>query len=166
MLTWLLAALGFAGVAAFARVIVIDLLVGFRADSHAEMGRIDDEHGTSPDDLSAGLYEITEELGPLLFQIGSIGLLALLAYTPSRVVPPWRAIVALLAFAPIVVSLALLPLAALLFFVALRPLGARPASQNQLLSTTRRRPNSSLKHPTIADATEPAVATDVTPEPA
>jgi phosphotransferase system glucose/maltose/N-acetylglucosamine-specific IIC component len=118
-LAWLLAALGLAGVAAFARVIVIDLLVGFRADSHAEMGRIDDEHATSPGDLSAGFYEITEEVGPLPLQVGLIGLLALLAYTRPRVVPRWSPIVALLAFAPIIVSLALLPLAALLFFVAL-----------------------------------------------
>jgi hypothetical protein len=128
LLTWLLAALGLAGVAAFARVIVIDLLVGFRADSHADMSRIDDEYATSPGDLSAGFYEITEELGPLLFQIGLIGLLALLAYTRPRAVPRWSPIVALLAFAPIIATLALLPLAAVLFFVALRPLGARPAS--------------------------------------
>lgn len=104
--------------AAFARVIVIDPLVGFRAENHAEMSRIDDEYTTSPGGLPAGFYEITEELGPVLFQIGLIALLALLAFARPPVIPRWSPMVAFFAFVPIIVTIDLLPIAALLFFVA------------------------------------------------
>ena len=123
-LAWLAAVLGLAGVAAFTRVIVIDLIVGFRAENHAEMSRIDDGYTISPGGLPAGFYEITEELGPVLFQIGLIALLALLAFARPPVIPRWSPTVAFLAFVPIIVTIDLLPIAAMLFFVALRPLRA------------------------------------------
>lgn len=79
---------------------MIDLLVGFRAESNAEMSRIDDEYTTSPGGFPADFYEITEELGPLLFQIGLVAPLLLLAFERPRRIPRWSPIVALLAFAP------------------------------------------------------------------
>lgn len=114
--------LGVVGVAAFVRVIVIDLIVGFRAESHGAMDRIDDQYDASPRALPAGVYDVLEDLGPLFFELGLIALLALLAFGRPRSLPRWSPVVAFLAFPPIMINLDLMPLAGALLFVALVPL--------------------------------------------
>jgi hypothetical protein len=66
---------GMVGVAAFVRVFVVDLIVGFRAEDHAAMSRIGDEYERWPGDL--GIYEPLYTVGPL-FLAGLLTLAVLL----------------------------------------------------------------------------------------
>jgi hypothetical protein len=115
-------ALGLAGVVAFVRVIVLDLVVGFRAADHAEMSRLSDEVEHYPGLLPGAVYEAAYELGPLLFLVGLLTLVVQLAVLHPRRLPPWAPILLVLGFAVIVVDLNLLPLGGALLGLALAPL--------------------------------------------
>ena len=94
------------GVAAFVWVILGDLFP--RLDDAVEL----------PDPVFVA--------GPLLFQIGVLTLLVMLAVLPPRLLPAWSPILVFLGFIPIAVNLDLLPLGALLILAGLFPLtGAR-----------------------------------------
>jgi hypothetical protein len=109
---------GLVGVAAFLRVIVIDLIVGFRADDHAAMSVIGDEYDRWPGDL--GLYDALYTVGPLLFLAGLLTLAILL--TRERRLPLWSPVLLLLGFITITINLDLMPLGGAFLLVALLPL--------------------------------------------
>ncbi|MFC5261535.1 hypothetical protein ACFPJ1_05370 [Kribbella qitaiheensis] len=109
---------GLVGVAAFLRVIVIDLIVGFRADDHAAMSVVGDEYDRWPGDL--GLYETLYTVGPLLFLAGLLTLAILL--TRERRLPIWSPVLLVLGFITITINLDLMPLGGAFLLVALLPL--------------------------------------------
>jgi|SRR5215207_5292431 len=109
---------GLIGVAAFLRVIVIDLIVGFRADDHAAMSVIGDEYDRWPGDL--GLYDTLYTVGPLLF-LGGLLTLAILLTREGRL-PIWSPVLLLLGFVTITINLDLMPLGGAFLLVALLPL--------------------------------------------
>lgn len=109
---------GLVGVAAFLRVIVIDLIVGFRADDHAAMSVIGDEYDRWPGDL--GLYDTFYTVGPLLFLVGLLTLAVLL--TREHRLPVWSPVLLLLGFITITINLDLMPLGGAFLLVALLPL--------------------------------------------
>jgi len=109
---------GLVGVAAFLRVIVIDLIVGFRADDHAAMSVIGDEYDRWPGDL--GLYDALYTVGPVLFLAGLLTLAILL--TRERRLPIWSPLLLVLGFITITINLDLIPLGGAFLLVALLPL--------------------------------------------
>lgn len=109
---------GLVGVAAFLRVIVIDLIVGFRADDHAAMSVVGDEYDRWPGDL--GLYDTLYTVGPLLFLAGLLTLAILL--TRERRLPIWSPVLLVLGFITITINLDLMPLGGAFLLVALLPL--------------------------------------------
>jgi hypothetical protein len=109
---------GLVGVAAFLRVIVIDLIVGFRADDHAAMSVIGDEYDRWPGDL--GLYDALYTVGPLLFLAGLLTLAILL--TREHRLPIWSPLLLVLGFITITINLDLIPLGGAFLLVALLPL--------------------------------------------
>lgn len=109
---------GLVGVAAFLRVIVIDLIVGFRADDHAAMSVVGDEYDRWPGDL--GLYDTLYTVGPLLFLAGLLTLAILL--TRERRLPIWSLVLLVLGFITITINLDLMPLGGAFLLVALLPL--------------------------------------------
>ena len=106
---------GLVGVVAFLRVIVIDLIVGFRAADHADMSRIGDDYDRWPGDL--GIYDTLYTVGPLLFLAGLLTLAILL--TREHRLPIWSPVLLLLAFITITINLDLMPLGGLFLLVAL-----------------------------------------------
>jgi hypothetical protein len=106
---------GLAGVAAFLRVTVIDLIVGFRAADHADMSRVSDEYDRWPGDL--GIYDTLYSIGPLLFLAGLLTLAILL--TRERRLSIWSPVLLLLGFITITINLDLMPLGGLFLLVAL-----------------------------------------------
>lgn len=111
-------AIGLAGVLAFVRVIVIDLLLGFRAADRSEMSRLGAEYDRWPGDL--GLYELFYDFGPPLFLAGLLTLAILLA--TERKLPVWSPVVLVLGFVVITVNLDLMPLGGALLLAAVLPL--------------------------------------------
>jgi hypothetical protein len=93
------------GVAAFVWVILGDLFP-----------RLDD---------AVELPDLVFAAGPLLFQLGVMTLLVLLAALPPRRVPAWSPVLVFLGFVPIAINLDLLPLGALLILTGLVPLSRR-----------------------------------------
>ncbi|MET7418460.1 hypothetical protein [Dactylosporangium sp. NPDC005555] len=78
-------------------------------------------------DLSASFPELPDALriaGPALFQIGMLLLLVLLVLT--RMIPVWSPVLVVVAFAAIGIDLDLIPIAAVLLFIGLLPLGRSP----------------------------------------
>ena len=75
------------------------------------------------DDLP-GLPDPLMVAGPLLFQVGVLALLTILAI--RRVVPAWSPLLVLAGFVLFMVNLDLLPLGALLLLAGLAPLSAHP----------------------------------------
>ncbi|WP_433163705.1 hypothetical protein [Kribbella sp. CA-247076] len=105
---------GMVGVAAFVRVIVVDLIVGFRADNHAEKSRIGDLYERWPGDL--GIYEPLYTVGPLLFLAGLLTLAVLLVV--ERQLPAWSPVLLLAGFVVISANLDLMPLGGALLGLA------------------------------------------------
>jgi hypothetical protein len=89
-------------------------LVGSAAFDHVIVGDPFDGLPDLPDALMA--------LGPLLFQLGLMTLLVMLATVRPRLLPAWTPVLVLVGFATIVVSLNLLPVAGLLLLGGLTPL--------------------------------------------
>jgi hypothetical protein len=94
--------LGLFGVGCFLWVILGDLFAGFR---HA-----------------APLPDALEMIGPLLFQIGALALLVLLATARPRRLPVWSPPLVLVGFLLFAVNLDLIPVGALLVLAGLAPL--------------------------------------------
>jgi hypothetical protein len=101
---------------AFIRVAIVDLVVGFQAADHAEKSRLADRYESTPGILPTFLYEI----GPLLFELGLIGLVVQLAIIRAV---SWRtpALVAL-GLVILTANLDLLPVGAALIGLGLLPL--------------------------------------------
>ena len=118
---WATAALvaGLIGLVPFVRTIVIDIVVGIRADDKPEMRQMSRDYGNTPSWLPDAALDL---LGPILFQVGLVTLLALLAFARPRLLPWWSPVAAFAGFVTVGASLDLLPLAAALFGVALFPL--------------------------------------------
>jgi uncharacterized membrane protein YhhN len=131
-LATLATAAGFVGILAFLRVIVIDLITGFRAPDHAAMSRIGDEYDRWPGDL--GIYDALYEIGPMLFVLGLLTLTILLAV--RRRLPAWSPVLVLAGFAAIIASLDLMPVGGVLLLFAFLPLGNR----NRTRSSPARQP--------------------------
>jgi hypothetical protein len=96
---------GLVGVAAFVRVILTDLIVGFRASDHAEMGVIGNQYDRWPGNF--GIYEPLQTLGPILFLAGLLTLAVLL--TLEHRLPVWSAPLLLGGFVLISANLDLMP---------------------------------------------------------
>lgn len=122
---------GLIGVVAFVRVIVIDLIVGFRASDLAGMTRIGDQYDRWPGDL--GVYDTLYEVGPLLFLISLLTLSILLALQ-HRTLPVWSPVLLVLGFVLITVNLDLMPLGATLLLLSLLPLQWQSAHQPKLVT--------------------------------
>ncbi len=118
-------ALALVGVTAFVRVILIDLLVGFRATDNAEMRVIRDDIGNVPGILPEAVWD----LGPLLFQVGLLTLTVQLATLQPRRLAAWSPALIAIGFACIMIDLSLLSVGAALFAFALAPVAWRPARQ-------------------------------------
>lgn len=116
--------LGLAGIGAFVQVLVLDLVVGFRADNNAEMSEVRDDIG----DIL--LPEAVWDLGPLLFQAGLIVLAVQLAALRPRRLAAWSPALIVIGFACIMVNLNLLSIGAALFGLALAPWAWRYAGNS------------------------------------
>ena len=114
-------ALALAGVVAFARVIVLDLVVGFLAADNAEMRMIRDSIGDFPGILPEAVWD----LGPLLFMVGLLTLTVQLAVLHPRRLAAWSPVMVAVGFLCIMVNLNLLPVGAALFGLALAPVAWR-----------------------------------------
>ncbi|MFJ7280043.1 hypothetical protein [Kitasatospora sp. NPDC098663] len=123
------AALGtaFAGLAASLVQIGIDLYVGLAAADKAEQSRMFDRVQSVP-----GALPVVYQIGPLLFYVGLLALLVAAAVGAARTLPWWSPVLMLVGTAASGVDLALIPVAAVCYLVALAPLvrraaGPRPA---------------------------------------
>ncbi|MEU4210308.1 hypothetical protein AB0F13_09990 [Streptomyces sp. NPDC026206] len=110
------AVLGLLGVAAVTGQAVIDLVVGYCSADRATMDELFDRIQGGP-----GIGPAFYTVGPLLFHVGLVLLTAQAAVV--RAVAAWRPVAVVAATALTAVSLDLLPLGALLFLLALAPLG-------------------------------------------
>ncbi|WP_051830205.1 MULTISPECIES: hypothetical protein [Streptomyces] len=118
------AALGtaLAGLAASLVQIGIDLVVGLAAADKAEQSRLFDRVQGVP-----GVLPAVYQVGPLLFYVGLLALLVAASVGPARALRWWSPVLVLLGTVASAADLALIPLAAGCFLVALSPL-ARPAA--------------------------------------
>ncbi|MFG2903639.1 hypothetical protein ACGF13_01015 [Kitasatospora sp. NPDC048286] len=118
------AALGaaFAGLLCSLAQIGVDLVVGLVAADKAEQSRLFDRVQGVP-----GVLPAVYQVGPLLFYVGLLALLTAAAAGRSRALPWWSPALVLLGTLATGVDLALIPLAAACYLLALAPL-ARPAA--------------------------------------
>jgi hypothetical protein len=118
-----------AGLIAFVRVAVIDLVVGLRAADHAAMSTLFGQLKDFPGVLPGGFYAV----GPLLFEVGLLALVVQLAVQRPRRLPVSSPVLLFLGVVLIGINLDLLPLGAALFWLALAPaaLVTRPALLHQ-----------------------------------
>jgi hypothetical protein len=117
--------LALAGIVAFVRVIILDLMVGFQAADNAEMDVIRDDIGNVPGILPEGVWD----LGPLLFEVGLISLTIQLAVLHRRRLAAWSPVLIVIGFVCIMINLNLLPAGAVLFGLALSPVAWRYAEK-------------------------------------
>jgi hypothetical protein len=115
-------AIALAGVVAFVRVFVLDLVVGFLAADNAEMHMVRDDIGDFPSILPEAVWD----LGPLLFMVGLLTLTVQLAVLHPRCLAAWSPVIIIVGFLCIMVNLNLLPVGAALFGLALAPAAWRP----------------------------------------
>ena len=114
-------ALALAGIIAFVRVIVLDLVVGFLAADNAEMLMIREDIGDFPGILPEAVWE----LGPLLFMVGVLTLTVQLAVLHPRRLAAWSPVMVAVGFLCIMINLNLLPVGAALLALALAPVAWR-----------------------------------------
>ncbi|MBW8481822.1 hypothetical protein [Actinomadura parmotrematis] len=110
-----LAAVGLAGLAAFVRVAVVDIVVGLRASGPEEKSVLADRYADVPHVLPSVFYEV----GPLLFMVGLVGTLVVLAV--RRALPWWSPVLVAAGFAAITVRTGLLPVGAAVLAAGLLP---------------------------------------------
>ncbi|GAB2617337.1 hypothetical protein GCM10027168_57190 [Streptomyces capparidis] len=113
------------GMLAFARVVVVDIVVGLQASDNAAMDGVRARHENAPG-LPPGLTDALYLAGPLLFQAGLLALLVQQAVLRLR--PAWSPALAVLGFVLIAAHLDLLPLAAALLTAALATTTRVPAT--------------------------------------
>ncbi|MFE6055717.1 hypothetical protein ACFQ6N_33665 [Kitasatospora sp. NPDC056446] len=113
-------ATAFAGLAASLAQIGIDLVVGLAAADKAEQSRLFDRVQDVP-----GVLPVVYQVGPLLFYVGLLALLTAASVGRARALRWWSPVLALVGTVASAADLALIPLAAVCFLVALSPL-ARP----------------------------------------
>jgi hypothetical protein len=97
---------GLFGVACFLWVILGDLFADFKD--------------------AAPLPDALEMIGPLLFQLGTLTLLIMLAAVRPRRLPVWSPLLVLVGFLLFAVNLDLIPAGALLILAGLAPIATRP----------------------------------------
>ncbi len=110
-----LAALGLVGVAAVAVQAGIDLLVAYVSADHETMSELFARIQSVP-----GVLPVVYRVVPVLFYVGLLLLLGQLAVL--RVISAWRPVVVVAGTVAMTATLDLLPVAALLFLLALAPL--------------------------------------------
>jgi hypothetical protein len=115
-------ALGFVGVLAFVRVILVDLIVGFQSANRAEMDVRYDRYDGFPGGLPSWFTGVLGSVGPLLFLAGLLTLAILLVTARPRLLPWWSPVAIFFGYAVIPVSLDLLPLGGALLTAAMLPL--------------------------------------------
>jgi hypothetical protein len=105
-----LSMIGLFGLLGFIRVVIIDLVVGFQADSPAEMGatQFDDD----PNMLPAGFYDMVHDVAPLCFALSLVGLLVQVAITRRQMNLVASPVLTLLGFVILGGNEDLIPLAA------------------------------------------------------
>ncbi|MEV7772035.1 hypothetical protein [Kitasatospora sp. NPDC086791] len=111
----------FAGLLCSLAQIGIDLVVGLAAADKAEQSRLFDRVQGVP-----GVLPVVYQVGPLLFYVGLLALLTAASVGRSRPLRWWSPVLVLLGILASGADLALIPLAAVCYLVALAPL-ARPA---------------------------------------
>lgn len=109
---------GALGVLAFARVIIVDILVGLHASNNEAMDALDDRYDERP----VPVPEVVHLVGPMMFMIGLLLLLVWLTTKQTTLLRWWCPIVAVVGFVSLNITLDLLPLAAFCFGFALIPL--------------------------------------------
>ncbi|MER7579490.1 hypothetical protein [Kitasatospora sp. NPDC097691] len=117
------AALGtaFAGLLCSLAQIGIDLVVGLAAADKAEQSRLFDRVQDVP-----GVLPAVYQVGPLLFYVGLLALLVAASVGAARTLRWWSPVLMLVGTVASAADLALIPVAAACYLVALAPL-ARPA---------------------------------------
>ncbi|MEU8266707.1 hypothetical protein AB0B89_06020 [Sphaerisporangium sp. NPDC049002] len=118
----LTAVIALLGVAATAGQAVIDLVVGLRAAGRPEMNDLFQQVQGYP-----GVGPAFYTVGPVLFYVGLLALVVLLAVlTPGRV-SGWSPVLVVLGTALMAVDLDLIPVGAICYWLVLAPLGWRLA---------------------------------------
>jgi hypothetical protein len=117
---------GIVGAVAMARVVVVDIIVAWGAADRAEMEREYPRYDDFPG-LPSGFGDVLDRVGGVLFPLGLLVLLVLLAV--RRRLPWWSPVAAVVGFVAILASLDLLPLAGALLLLALAP-AARDTSRS------------------------------------
>lgn len=130
------AVVGLIGIAAFVRVILTDLIVGFRATDHADMSRVRLEYDGWPGDLP--IYGPLQTLGPILFLAGLLTLAVLLTLEHHLTI--WSPVLLLAGFIVISANLDLMPLGGAM-------LGAAFAISSTTGSRDRRRTSAASSRP-------------------
>jgi hypothetical protein len=110
------------GTAAIAGQVLIDLVVGLRAADRQEMNRLFQQIQGY-----AGVKPALYTVGPVLFYVGLLALVALLAVATPRRISGWSPVLVLLGTALMAVNLDLIPLGAACYWLALAPAGWRLA---------------------------------------
>jgi len=119
--------LGLIGVAAFVRVILVDLIVGFRAGNHAAMSVVRGDYDRWPGNL--GTYPALQVLGPILFLAGLLTLAVLL--TLEHRLTAWAPPLLILGFVLISANLDLMPVGGALLGCAFSTPRYRPGRLRQ-----------------------------------
>jgi len=132
VVTAFIVAAGLAGLAAFIRSVLVDLLVGFQATSHAGMAHLDGRYATFPAGLPTAVSNPLDNAGPPLFILSLLTLTVLLTVTRPRGLRWWSPVLAAAGFALITASLSLLPAGGACLLAALLPVArmhsSRPAA--------------------------------------
>ncbi|MFC4586532.1 hypothetical protein [Sphaerisporangium corydalis] len=110
------------GIAAAAGQVVIDLVVGLRAGGREEMNRLFEQVQAYP-----AVRPVFYTVGPVLFYVGLLALIVLVAGSRPRPVSGWSPVLVVAGTVMMAVDLDLIPLGAACYWLALAPLGWRLA---------------------------------------
>ncbi|MCW2881248.1 MAG: hypothetical protein JWQ95_5348 [Sphaerisporangium sp.] len=108
------------GMAATAGQIVVDLVVGLRAADRPEMNLLFQQVQAYP-----GVKPAFYTVGPVLFYVGLLALVVLLAMATPRRVSGWSPVLVVAGTAAMAVNMDLIPLGAACYWLALAPVGWR-----------------------------------------
>lgn len=116
----------FAGLFSFLRIAIKDIVVGVRGTSNEHMDVLSDKYDSVLGFLPAPYLE----LGPVLLQLGLIGLVILLAAKRPRHLPVWSPVLIFLGFAVMSAELNLLPIGAVLLAGGMWAFNGRPLADH------------------------------------